>query len=250
MSEPQNPDWMVLGRLAELGLLSASLIHELRQPLTALKGLAQMESVQPGVHGQVMPAILEQVGHIEELLAAYGGYGRPMGAAEEPTELNKSVEAVARVMRPMCARSGVTLELAFEATPRVGASAVSVRQVLINVVQNALDASTGSEGATRIWVTTRSDEAYTWAVVRDEGPGLASEELERVGELFWTTKNEGQGTGLGLPIVKRLMEASGGVVRFEHPTEGGLEVWLGWPYGGSARIVGRGERGVEEEGLV
>lgn len=229
MSERESPDWMALGRLAELGLLSASLIHEIRQPLTALKGLAQIEHAKGGGHIEAMASILEQVDHIEELLSAYGGYGRPIGTAREPTDLNVSVEAVARVMRPMCEQRAVTLEVTQGETPKVGASSVSVRQVLINVIQNALDASSEVEAGGCIRVRTLSDDAYTWAVVRDHGPGLASEAIEHMGELFWTTKNEGQGTGLGLPIVHRLMEASRGVVRFEHPPGGGLEVWLGWP---------------------
>jgi C4-dicarboxylate-specific signal transduction histidine kinase len=229
MSEPQSPDWLALGRLAELGLLSASLVHEIRQPLTALKGLLQVESSAGGVHAATMATVLEQVAHIEDLLNVYGGYGRPIGSKATVVFLDDCVKAVSKVMAPSCARRGVSLQVEAEASQEVLASTVSVRQVLINVIQNALDASAGqaSEGGVR--VRTMVDGGFAWVVVRDHGLGMAPEALAHLGELFWTTKNEGEGTGLGLAIVHRLMEASGGIVKFEHPGDGGLEVWLGWP---------------------
>lgn len=229
MSEPQSADWLALGRLAELGLLSASLVHEIRQPLTALKGLLQVESTRGGTPSPAMPSMLEQIGHIEDLLNVYGGYGRPIGSKATLVCLDDCVKSVSKVMEPSCVRRGVSLQVEAEAGQEVLASAVSVRQVLINVIQNALDASAGQDSQSGVRVRTTVKSGFVWIVVRDQGPGMAAEALAHLGELFWTTKNEGEGTGLGLPIVHRLMEAAGGSVKFEHPADGGLEVWLGWP---------------------
>ena len=188
-------------RLAELGAASASLLHELRQPLFAIKALAQMGAAgMPDTYER----ILEQARHMESMVLAYGP--TPYREIEEVDLSDVVRDAVAlAATRTRASDARVVLDLSREPTV-VHAAAVSVRQVVLNLLHNALDAVEGTSG--QVVLRTRRVESAVEIEVSDDGPGVDAAAGARIFEPFVTTKSHC--TGLGLYISLQLMRALGG----------------------------------------
>ncbi|MCB9746412.1 MAG: HAMP domain-containing histidine kinase [Alphaproteobacteria bacterium] len=216
-----------MARLAELGLITATLAHEQRQPLFAVKAIAQLlerqvEGSAVGLVGQ----LLDQVEHLERLVDGVGLYARAPDGELQPLDLNGSVRAAADLMRHRGQRRGVQLRVERSSgLPAARADATAVMQILVNLLQNALDAS--PRGA-EVHVQVIREGGQLHAEVRDHGPGISEALRERVFEPFFTTKPVGEGTGLGLSISRDLAEASGGQLAL-HPAEPGTRAVLSLP---------------------
>lgn len=211
MSAPER--YLETGRLAELGLLASEMVHELRQPVFAIKALAQM------MHGRVldgdraqMALLLDQVTTLETLLGRYAGSARRPSSLVQPVVLGPAVESGVILLRARAIDRGVrlVLDLVPDEAP-VLADPTSIQQVTANLVANAIDAA-------RSQVTVRTGLASL--EVEDDGPGISPEVGARLFEPFYTTKPPGKGTGLGLAVVRHLVETAGGDVRWQSDDEG------------------------------
>ena len=212
MSSPPER-WLETGRLAELGLLTAELVHELRQPVFAIKALAQLAAARNGTADPAtLGLILDQVETLETLLHRYAGSGRRPAAAASPVILGHAVEAGVALLRPRAAARGRALLLDLEVDRfAILGDAVAIQQVTANLVANALDAARG---------TVRVRSAAGVLEVSDDGAGLPPEVQARLFEPFFTTKPPGQGTGLGLAVSRELVEGFGGTISFETSAQG------------------------------
>jgi len=205
--DPSGRAFERTARLAELGVLTASLVHELRQPLMAIKGAVQIahhQGLPPDLH-----ALLDQVSHIEGLLDHYAGFGR----IEENLrryDLRGPVGRAVMMFRHRASRQRVTLVYE-EPEDRVETFGrpLAVQQVVVNLLQNALDALSDVEER-RIEVVVQRDAERLELRVADSGPGIAPEVADSLFEPFVTSKPAGQGTGLGLHIARKLVEEVGG----------------------------------------
>lgn len=217
-ANPESPEqvWLETGRLAELGLLSATLVHELRQPLFAIKAMLQLAiaSCPAGPHHDQVRITLEQAVHMERILAAYGGLVQRPGGVDEPFAPNAPVAAAAETLAHRARQLHATLSLDLgEALPILRGNQVALQQVVVNLVQNALDASS-SNTAPAVHVRTSRSGDRVAIEVRDNGTGIPPEVLPHVFDPFFTTKPPGRGTGLGLTIARELVRRAGGTVDF------------------------------------
>lgn len=205
--------WLETGRLAELGLLTAELTHELRQPVFAIKALAQLlRGRLPPQEQATLDLLLSQVNTVETLLHRYAGSGRRPGAHPIPLMLGPSVESGASLLRARAAARGLSLDLQVEPDRfAVLGDPVAIQQITSNLLQNALDAA-----RTRVEVLSADGRL----VVSDDGPGLPDEVRAHLFEPFYTTKPPGKGTGLGLAVVRQLSDALGATVTLESSTAG------------------------------
>jgi two-component system C4-dicarboxylate transport sensor histidine kinase DctB len=211
---PRDLHLLETGRLAELGLQSAELVHELRQPVFATAGLAQLaraELDRPApdlgrLRGQ-LDALVQQLDHMHALLGRYGGAGRRPSNVGAPVLLAPPVTAAVQMLEPRARGVGLTLALELvDGQTQVLGEVVAIQQVASNLLQNALDAA-------RDRVTVRVEGAVLR--VFDDGPDPGAEVLGRLFEPFFTTKPPGKGTGLGLAVTRHLVEAHGGSLRLE-----------------------------------
>jgi len=209
-----DPHLLETGRLAELGLQSAELVHELRQPLFASKGLLQLLGQELGGptpslariadHVQV---IMAQLTHIEVLLDRYGIVGRRADPVIEAVLLAPPVTAATQMLSSRAQSRGLELGLELaEAQISVQGEVTSVQQIAANLIQNAIDAA-----RTEVRVKVRGAQLQ----VVDDGPPPPAQVLERVFEPFFTTKPPGKGTGLGLALTAHLSHSLGATVRLE-----------------------------------
>ncbi|MBN8226889.1 GAF domain-containing protein [Corallococcus macrosporus] len=205
-------------RLAALGEMAAGLAHEIRNPLGAIKGAAQCLDPKrlPGEDGEFLDVIVEEVNRLNGVVTAFLDYSRPLKQNFGPTDLN---EVVTRTMRLIQNDMPASVELAVELDlrlPRAEGDAEQLKQVLINLVQNAVQALGAQPG--RITVRTEKPERFAdfrsapgeFVEVRvsDTGPGIPADQQPHIFVPFFTTKQKG--TGLGLAICQRIVKNHGG----------------------------------------
>ncbi len=208
-------------RLTVLGQMAAGLAHEIKNPLGAIKGAAQLlgdgRSTAPlgPSEREFLGIILEEVERLDRVVGSVLDYARPSKGDVGLVEVNAVVRGTLKLLASDRAEvSDVRMELE-ETLPGVRVDAEQLRQVLINLVRNASQAM-GATGT--VYVTTRSREQrrlggsevvrFVEIAVRDEGPGIAPQVMKNLFVPFVTTKDKG--TGLGLAISQRVVAEMGG----------------------------------------
>ena len=205
-------------RLAALGEMAAGLAHEIRNPLGSIKASAQYlaeTAEQPEERGEFLDIIVDEVDRLNRVVGSFLDYARPPHTDPEPIYVNSAVQLTLQFLRPECDASEVDLHVAMDPNlPKVRIDIEHLRQVLINLVQNAVQAMTSGGD---LYVETRTQDRFRigggarrWVqiTVRDTGPGIAPGLLANLFVPFVTTKQ--QGTGLGLAISQRIVSETGG----------------------------------------
>ncbi|MBI4576960.1 MAG: response regulator [Planctomycetes bacterium] len=231
-------------KLATLGNVVAGIAHELNNPLTVILGYADLamatvedEAMRRDL-GRIHGAASRAQRVVQELLL----FTRKRTPAPVPTRINALVERTLDEQEQLLA--GYGLELVRDLEPDLPATALDpfqMQQVLVNLVKNAADAVDG-QPRRRVAVRTRRSPGVGLRVeVEDSGCGIPEDALERVFEPFYTTKPPGKGTGLGLPICRRILEDHGGRIWAERRPGGGTLFVLELPLREAPEPVGRPE---------
>jgi len=200
-------------RLATIGLLGAGVAHELNEPLGNILGFAQLAKKAEGVPLSArndLDKIEAASLHAREVIKKLLTFARQVPAEQRLTDLNQVVRDSLYFFEARCAKSGVSVEYDLNPDlPAVFADPGQVNQVLVNLVVNALQAMPcGGE----MRVKTSACKDYVCLAVEDTGSGMTPDVLERVFVPFFTTKDVGQGTGLGLPVVHGIVTSHAGKI--------------------------------------
>lgn len=227
-------------RLALAGELTASIAHELKQPLAAVVANANAGKIllrhlahesQSGELGQVLADIVDDSQRAVEIMHRLRALMRKQPLNRQPMDLNQLVADTLPLLRGELQRRGVTeLTRLSSSLPAVEADKICLQQVLLNLLVNALDAMDVGTGAPRqLVVETRSNDAGAQVIVADSGPGIPEGCSEKVFEPFFSTKK--QGIGLGLAVARSIVEAHSGRIWAEDGAAGGarFHVWLPAP---------------------
>ena len=195
------------GRLAELGLMTATLTHELRQPLFAIRSLAQLaqmaQSSEDGPGNRHLAELVRQTELMEQIVATVGAYARDDTGILAPVDLEAEIKSALGLLTHLSKQKGVGIECEYHGSlPPVVGESTAILQVLVNLFQNAVDASP-SMGS--VSVRTQLESGQVMLYVEDEGSGVPVELRERVFEPFFTTKDPEKGTGLGLFLARELI---------------------------------------------
>ncbi|MCQ2997036.1 ATP-binding protein [Pseudomonas syringae group sp. J309-1] len=217
------------GKLSALGTMSASISHELNQPLAAIRSYAENAEVLLD-HSRTDDArgnlkqIGELTGRMASIIAHLRAFARRDRHAPESVALQPALDDTLSLLAKR--RRAMEVELIRDlpdATLWVQAGETRLRQVLGNLLANALDALTEKGPPRKIWISAEQTPDGVNLFIRDNGPGFTQEALARAREPFFTTKTRTQGLGLGLAICDTLMRALGGELLFDnHPTGGAL----------------------------
>lgn len=206
--------------LAAVGRLAGSVAHEVRNPLSALRGLVQFlaKDIPPDdrkyEYAQVAVA---EVDRLERVVSGLLEYTRPRPPRLLPLDLGESLASVVQLMGDDARAAGV--EIAVDAPPNlppVMADPDQVRQVLLNLVVNGLEAL---DGRGRLTLSARPVGGMVEVVVADDGPGLPEGDREQAFDPFYSTKE--RGSGLGLAIARRIARAHGGDLTAGASPQGG-----------------------------
>jgi len=206
-------------RLAELGLMTATLSHELRQPIFGVRSLSQILAARlGGEHEELTSELLRQVEYLDTLVDGISTFARQSGDGDAPVDSGAVLDQAAELLRHRAKRRAVTIEVDRDhAAPAARGDHVGLMQVLVNLLNNAIDASP-RDGVVGLSNRLRGDRVVL--EVADHGPGIAPELRERVFEPFFTTKAAGEGTGLGLAISRDLVARWGGEMHLEDNAPG------------------------------
>jgi two-component system C4-dicarboxylate transport sensor histidine kinase DctB len=220
------------GKLSALGTMSASISHELNQPLAAIRSYAENAEVlldhqrTDDARGN-LKLISELTGRMASIIAHLRAFARRDRHAPESVALQPALDdALALLAKRRRAMDVELIRDLPDATLWVQAGETRLRQVLGNLLANALDALTEKGPPRKLWISAEHSAEGVNLFIRDNGPGFSREALEHAREPFFTTKTRTQGLGLGLAICDTLMRALGGELLFANHPEGGALLTL------------------------
>jgi PAS domain S-box-containing protein len=212
----------VAEKLAAVGRLTAGLAHEIKNPLNAAILQLSLLSRLVGRLGKQDSEALDvpidlvrtELHRLDRLLEDFLGFARPREYRKEQVDLGRLVRETVRLNEERARSSSKVLEARIEDPCLVIGDWHALQQVLVNLVNNAFDAS-----RTRILIRVRREGAHGVLLVEDDGPGIPKDVLARMFEPFFTTKPNG--TGLGTAIVHTILSGHGGQVTYSSATGGG-----------------------------
>ena len=230
-------------KLAALGVLAAGVAHEIRNPLTAIKArlYTQQKLLPEGSPAAADSKVISnEINRLELIVREVLEFARPADPAMAEVDCAALLAEVADLLRPQIENGGgeIQLECRRDLGLRVLGDAAQLKQVLINIVQNAVDAS-GRRGRVRLRCQMADHRLAGAAIpvvileIEDNGPGIPAGIQERLFDPFFTTKETG--TGLGLSIAARIVEKHGGVIEFQTDPHRGTTFGVVLPryFGGS-----------------
>lgn len=213
-------------KMSTLGSVSASLAHDMAHPLTAIRFHARTLSGARTLGPEEETAlrnILDATDQAQRIIEQFRDFARKPQTMHS-VDLNQSVQRSCTLMSHQLYHDGIRLTCKCEADlPPLWADEVLLQQVVVNLIANARDALLEAETAQApaIEVRTVWDGASIVLSVSDNGPGIAAEHRDKVFDSFFTTKAPGKGTGLGLPIVKGIVERLNGTLALDNTAGGG-----------------------------
>ena len=235
-----------LSRLAVVGELTASVAHEINQPLGAILSNADAAEILLGrepVPVEELRQIIEDIRRDDmragEVIRHMRALLRRRELTMTPLDLNRAIGDVLGLVNADLGRRRVSVESNFGPLPMVLGDQVHLQQVVLNLILNGVDAMVAvPDGRRRLGIRTARRDAGVEIVVMDSGPGISADDARHLFDSFFTTKPSG--LGLGLSIARSIVEAHGGTIRAESRPEGGasFSVFLPGQAGGTPRPGG------------
>lgn len=208
-------------QMAALGELTAGVVHELRNPLAAISGMAELllrEMDEDGFQKQRLAHILEEVSLLDQTVSRFLAFARPFELDLKEVDCRAVVRRALGLCSPRMNEKRIRIATFFDdAVKPVRGDFDKLTQALLNLLNNAADAAPDG-GTVRIAISssysddTEQQETVLW--VSDNGPGVREEDADKIFKPFFTQKDSG--TGLGLAIVHRIVTAHGGTIKLEN----------------------------------
>ena len=203
-------------KLAEVGRLSAGIAHEINNPLAMVAyatELLKREKPLSAFQEEMLEKIEVEVERLKNLTGGLLSFSSNRVTQSRVVNLNDLIAEVLKLLRFELQRKSIQLETVFSEIPVLSADPNKLKQVVINLVMNAVHAMQGQGNI--VLETGVNHEGMFELLVKDDGPGIAPELKEQVFEPFFTTKPEGVGTGLGLYICQNIIREHGGTIAVE-----------------------------------
>ena len=206
-------------RLATLGQMAATVAHEIKNPLSAIKSIAQVmgeDETLKQEYARDLSLIVGETDRLGRSVTQLLSFARQKTPAELPSRADALIQSVVRLFQVSAEKEGIKLSVKIASDEELNGTAVSALRVAIsNLLLNALQASAGGG---EVAVTQKVEAGDMLIFVEDSGPGVRDDLRQRIWEPFFTTKQ--RGTGLGLAIVRKRMQEAGGTARLVAPVNG------------------------------
>ncbi len=232
-----------MNRRVALGEMSASIAHELNQPLGAIYNNAGAAQILINADPPKLGEVVEILGDIKrddqrasDIIARIRGFLRKSEFELRETNLNEAIDESMKTVAGEALDKDVVVKTEFEPRlPKVKTDRVQLQQVIVNLVLNAIEALQSTPSGRRMLTirTRRADDKFAEVSVTDSGGGIAAELRPRIFEPFVTSKATGM--GLGLAICRTIIEAHGGEIRAENAPGGGAVFRFTLPFASGQR---------------
>jgi signal transduction histidine kinase len=229
-------------RLSSLGLLTAGLAHEIRNPLVAIRTFTQLlpeRYEDPEFRDGFQSLALKEVDRICGLINDLLSFARPSKPNVAPESVNDVVDNIARILETQAKEKGVAIERRFgENLPKAWIDREQMKQVFMNLILNAIQAMNGTGSITLMSRSvmkngTQPAGEFVQVEVKDSGVGIPQENLQHIFDPFFTSKDEG--SGLGLAVSHQIVQEHGGFVTVESTVGSGTSFFVHVPVGKPAR---------------
>ncbi|RRN67422.1 PAS domain-containing sensor histidine kinase [Peribacillus simplex] len=211
-----------------VGELAAGIAHEIRNPMTALKGFIQL--LEDGVKGDFSTyfhVITSEIKRIETIITEFLVLAKPQALKVFKQDVHTILRETLELLAAQALLENIQFETDFEEDEfKVLCEANQLKQVFINIIKNALEVMPDG-GSVRI-KTTRYSEKYVCISITDQGMGISTEKLKKLGEPFYTTKD--RGTGLGLMVSYKIIEEHKGYIEVESEVDIGTSFQIYLPF--------------------
>ncbi len=208
-------------KLASIGRLASGIAHEINNPINGINHCISLIKQNPEDKKEVMEylALIEEAtNYMENIVKKMLEFSKPSNNKEK-ANLKKAIESVLSLLEYQITKGGITVELKGEIRDvYVKGDQVSIQEVIMNIVQNSIDSL--KRDKKNITISVKSDENTVMVKIMDNGEGIPEENLAKIFDPFFTTKPVGKGTGLGLYVVKGIMNSIGGHIEVESSKNG------------------------------
>jgi signal transduction histidine kinase len=210
-------------KMAELGKISAGVVHELNAPLSVIISASQMIMREEGVPEAVQEMIArisseaQRLSHLTKGLLNFSSHDESVSEVD----LNLTVDFILNFLNYEAARRAVIILKQFDHTlPVIRVDANILKQILLNIIMNALQAMEMNGGKLMVETSEAGDNSVCF-MISDNGPGIPDGTIDQIFDRYFTTKKPGEGTGLGLFVTKNLVENLGGKIEVTSRNGGG-----------------------------
>jgi PAS domain S-box-containing protein len=213
-------------KLSVVGELSASVAHEIRNPLTSLKGFVQLLQKEDDHHSFYYQIMLDELNRINQIVGELLLLAKPEVLEFTKADLEIILLDVISLLNIEANLYNLRLEYHFEeAENTIECEPNQLKQLFINVIKNAIEAS--SAGSTISISMEKSKNGHVNITVKDQGHGISPERLEKIGEPFYSSKEKG--TGLGLTVSFKIVQSHNGIIHFKSQKGIGTTVFIKLP---------------------
>jgi signal transduction histidine kinase len=232
----QEKEVMRTEKQASLDELTATFAHEIRNPIAAAKSLVQQMGEDPTSNENVEYAkvALDELARVEKSVSHLLKYAKEEDYNFGNVNLAAVLDAALTQMRAKLETKSVTVSRNYLGGPTIRADADKLRQVFSNVIDNAIDAMEGVTSERRIEMSIQTGDAIATVRVRDNGCGIAPDKIAKIFNPFYTSKENG--TGLGMAVAKKIIEAHNGTIKVDSRVGAGTEFTFSIPLADGARM--------------
>lgn len=216
-------------KLALIGQIASSIIHEMNNPLALVSSYAEVMCMKAESDGRIqdvnkLKVILESTERLTKLARNLMNFVRTTGDELIKINLNQAIDEAIKWVEPMLRKGNIHIikELKND-LPHVKGNKTEIQQVFLNLMSNAVHAMEKTTGSIKI-ITEYANNGYVAMIIADEGIGIKQQDLKKIFEPFFTTKPTGRGTGLGLSIVQRIVERHNGRIAVKSKVGSGTSV--------------------------
>ncbi|MCP4745852.1 MAG: two-component sensor histidine kinase [Desulfobacteraceae bacterium] len=213
--------------LSSIGEMVAGISHEIRNPLGIISSSAELlkKKMAPDHNNlQINDIIIEESVRLNAIITDFLNYARPKTPTRYACHIEDIVSKNIKFLSSQIKKNGYHIQILYEPDlPEIKADADMLYQAFLNILINSMQAMpNGGE----ITIMVKAKDNHLWIRIDDQGEGIAKNVLDKIWDPFYTTKDKG--TGLGLGIVKKVIEAHGGGIQLENRLQGGVRVtiWL------------------------
>ncbi|MGM0725456.1 MAG: ATP-binding protein [Bacillota bacterium] len=217
-------------KLTIVSELAASVAHEVRNPLTVVRGFIQLlfssdNTKEPSTNKDYKNLVLSELDRAQDIITSYLDIAKQNYYQIESLNLSKLLEECASLMTSYANFKSVTIHQSIEPDLYIQGDETKIKQVMINLIKNAIEAAPEHEGEIELFASKENHKICLYFV--DNGVGMTESQMKKLGEPYYTLKNKG--TGLGLTVTFSIIENHNGTIRFKSSLQSGTTVTVKFP---------------------